>query len=136
MIVIPNEQLIAVDIDDTLVHLLPEMVDPYGDRLEAAYTDFTLQDPYGILRTMSFQVNWPNVNIVKRGHARGHRYFAWSVAGVKHAVAVIAALEMDQYFEFVCSKPRQYIDDKDVTEWIGSRTWLPANFAGWDKETV
>ena len=133
MIVIPNENLIAVDIDDTLVHLLPDTLDFDRDRLAA---DFSIKDPYEVLRTMDFKINWPNVNIVKRGYARGHRYFAWTVAGIKHAVAVIAALEMDQYFEFVCSKPRQYIDDKEVAEWIGSRTWLPADCPGWNKESV
>ncbi len=125
MIVIPHEQILACDIDDTLVTMNGVTKDS---------CDFAIKDPYDVLGTMYFKAMWPNINLVKRGFQRGLRYFAWSFAGVKHAQAVVLALNMEPYFEFVMTKPTRYIDDKPVTEWLTGRTWLPPDFPGWEKK--
>lgn len=140
MLVIPNECLTGVDVDETLVN----MVNPYKEEngtpvgesngvLLLNY-DLSVEDPYGILGTIFLKRNNPNINMVKRGHARGYEYFIWSRAGVKWAELIARELDMEMYFEFCMSKPAAYVDDLPCEQWMGERSWLPAHTTGWQQE--
>lgn len=116
--------LIAVDIDETLVFMVKEDQEH----------DFVLQDPYEVLGTLYLKKHNPNINCVKRGYARGLRYFAWSMAGALWAEVVLKALGIYDMMEVVMTKPIRYIDDKPVSEWMTDRTCLEPDMIGWQKD--
>ena len=146
MIIFPYENMVGVDIDSTLVFTVtPKHIwtpvdgtDDVGplfakyDGLDMSSYDLTLNDPYGHMGTIYLKKHLPNINLVKRCHARGDKLFVWSMAGAKWAELVAKALDMEQYFEFAMAKPNKYIDDKDAVTWIGPRQWLdPTHEGAW-----
>lgn len=124
MIIIPVEDMIGVDVDETLVCAAT------NDNF-----DFSVEDPYGVLTTQFLKKHNPNINCIKRGHGRGHRYFVWSRAGVKWAELIVKTLKLVPYVELVMAKPHGYIDDKECQEWMGARTYLAHDLKGWDHDT-
>lgn len=139
-----TEELVAVDIDETLIlfhdpnksiaivedteHALNGIVGPKLTH------DLEVKDPYGVLGIIYLRKHRPNINLVKKGFARGKRYFAWSRSGALWAKIVVEALDMQQYFELVMAKPVEYIDDTPIANWLPHRTWLPEDFIGWQKD--
>ncbi len=148
MITYTYENMVAVDCDSTLVFTVTPIEipgEPRGRRDGTCYNlpngvdlssyDFTLEDPYGHMGTIYLKKHLPNINLVKRCHARGDKLFVWSMAGAKWAALVAQALHMEQYFEFAMVKPNKYIDDKDVETWMGPRQWLdPEHEGAWQND--
>lgn len=114
MQVIKSEQVICVDIDDTLVlhkrgaprDVIVNFIDPYDG-------------------TERFLVmHEPHVKILKDRKARGAVIVVWSQSGYAWAETVIKAMGLEPYVDFIMSKPIAYIDDKPVTEWMAERIYL------------
>jgi len=49
---------------------------------------------------------------------------AWSANGEAWAKEVITGLGLLDYFDYYMQKPKEYIDDKDVSKWMNSRIWI------------
>lgn len=90
MIEIKSSKIIYCDIDDTLV------------------------DWSGT----SYKPNKPNIDIVKRFHARGHTLIAWSAGGGSWAARIIKELKLEKYFTAAMSKPDWFIDDKPSSHFM------------------
>lgn len=114
MKVIISEQLICVDIDDTLIcHKKAKR----GDKV----VQFT--DPYDQTQR-TVVVHEPHVKILKDRKSRGATILVWSQSGYQWATAVIKALNLTPYVDYVASKPVAIIDDKPASDWLAERIYL------------
>ena len=151
MIIFTYEKMIAVDCDSTLVYTVTPIMsgiggltkvklDEYGNETEryelapkgvdmSSY-DLAIEDPYGVMGTIYLKKHKPNINLVRRCYAQGHRMYIWSAAGALWASTVATALHLEQFFEFSMVKPSQYIDDKDIATWCPDRLYLPHDHPG------
>lgn len=115
MKVLKTEKLLFVDVDDTLIMW----------QWEPEYNEKTIfyKDPYTNKR---FEVlpNRPNITLLKEKAFRGFTVVVWSAGGWQHAEAVVKALKLASYVDYVMSKPTAYVDDKDVNDWFPMRIYL------------
>lgn len=121
MQVIKSEQVICIDVDDTLV--MHQRAGP-GDSV------VTFLDPYD-KTPRRLVVHEPHVKILMDRKARGATIIVWSQSGYQWAEAIIVALGIQKYVDFIASKPVAYIDDKPVQDWMAERIYLsPASNYG------
>lgn len=114
MKVIASEQLICVDVDDTLIKWA---------KAKKSDTVVAFTDPYdGSQHYVS--VHKPHVKILKDRKRRGATIVVWSQSGYKWAEAVVKALQLESYVDFVASKPIAIIDDKPASDWLAERIYL------------
>lgn len=115
---IKNEHVIFVDIDDTLVMWEP--------KLQEEHAPVSIYDPH--LQTTLWAVpNKGNIRLVKEKKSRGATIIVWSQGGWEYAEAVVNALCLQEYVDFVMSKPSGYIDDLAVTAWFPNRIYIPVD---------
>ena len=116
MIVVQNEVTIFCDVDDTLV---------YWDNLYSQPGDGKIKiiDPYdkGVNYLKPHQ---KHINLLRKYKGRGSEIIVWSAGGYQWAEAVVKALGLEDIVDIVMTKPAKYIDDLDVTKWIGNRIYL------------
>ena len=62
--------------------------------------------------------------MLKDRKARGATIHVWSANGYQWALAVVRALELEAYVDFVQSKPTMYVDDLQASEILGERLYL------------
>ena len=117
MNVLNNENVVLVDVDDTIVvwdrsHRAPgkgkiKFTDPYsGDTLYLT--------PHSV-----------HIRLIRQYKGRGFAIIVASMAGVKWAEHVVKTLQLEQYVDICMSKPTRYIDDKeDIKDIIGTRIFL------------
>lgn len=111
MKVIRNENIIFTDIDDTII------MHNYPLNAETVTIDF-----YGEKRT--FGVHSDHVKLLKNYRARGFIVIAWSGNGYKHTETVINALGINDYVDYVMTKPNRVIDDSEPNNWA-PRIYIP-----------
>jgi hypothetical protein len=121
MQVIRSENVIYVDVDDTLV-TYPNGIGWVEEEC------ITLVDPYDGNTTLRLP-HLPNIKLVKNHKARGAHIIVWSQNGFQWAEAVVKALGLQPYIDLIQSKPRMYIDDLPCQEWMGERMYLDPNHA-------
>lgn len=114
MIVIDNEQVVMYDCDDTLVMWFSGC-DP-SEKIEIIC-------PYGGTETW-LKPHKRHIELLKQHKARGNTIVVWSAAGYKWAEAVVKALELDVYVDFIMTKPNKYVDDLTADEILGTRIYL------------
>ena len=112
MIIVDNESTIFIDIDDTLV--MWGKKENQIEVIEPLYGEPTYVTPHK-----------GHIKILKDRKARGSRIVLWSAGGYRWAAAVIKALNLEQYVDFVMTKPHAYLDDKQPDEFMGERIYLP-----------
>lgn len=108
---------ILFDVDDTLViwdrnaHLsdLIKCIDPYSQ--EELYLN-----PHK-----------HHIRLLKEKHTRGDLIVVWSAGGALWAEAVVKALGLENYVDLVLDKPKSYVDDLDVNDWLKERIYINAN---------
>lgn len=104
-----------VDVDDTLVmHKEPKAYD----------ITVTLEDPHHAGKFITLGVNEPMVKILKDEKSRGACIIVWSRSGYAWAEAVVRALDLVSFVDFVFTKPLVYLDDSDVSSWLKDRVYL------------
>jgi hypothetical protein len=114
MQVIENEQVICVDVDDTLV-LHKKSIK--GDRT------ICITDPYdGSQRYLV--VHTGHVKILKDRKSRGATIVVWSQNGWAWAKAVVVALNLQDNVDLIASKPIAIVDDKPASDWLAERIYL------------
>jgi hypothetical protein len=115
--VFANEQVIACDIDDTLIQW--DLTKP-GRKIEilCAY-GVQMETPHHVV------IHEPHVRLIKERLQRGALIVAWSAGGFAWANAVLTALQIDHPNLIVLSKPIAYLDDKECQHWMGDRVYLP-----------
>lgn len=95
-----------IDVDDTLI-----IWDEKHERTLKMYEPLLGQ-------YIHIAPNWNNIRLVKEKHIRGATIFVWSQGGYRWAEAVVKALGLEGYIEFVMSKPSGIIDDLPASEWM------------------
>lgn len=93
-----NENIVAVDVDGTLVILDKE------------HGSIDIENPYS--KTVNrYRIHNPHVELVKQYKGRGCFVRIWSHSGVKWAEAVVEALGLKQYVDSIETKPTKLLDD-------------------------
>jgi hydroxymethylpyrimidine pyrophosphatase-like HAD family hydrolase len=113
MKVIETEKTIFYDMDDTLI-MHTKHISPLEQKVTI--------DFYG--ENIDFAVHTDHVKLLKNYKARGFTIFGWSGNGYKHAENVIKALNLEDYVDFVLTKPYRVIDDSEPNNWA-PRIYLP-----------
>ena len=118
MITIKNENLRPFDIDDTIIL-------PYNATAQLQVgREVFVYDPIED-KKIKMVAHEPNIRLLKEEKHRGGYIWVWSRSGFEWARNVIKALDLEAYVDIVTTKPIVYFDDKDVSEWLKDRVWLP-----------
>ena len=109
-----NEKIIAFDVDDTLVMWPDEKCDKC----------IPIVDPN------DNSTNWVrphefHIDLLKKHVGRGYTVMVWSQGGYAWAGAVVKELALDNYVDFVMTKPIKYVDDLACQEWMGQHLYFP-----------
>jgi hypothetical protein len=117
MLVIKNRNPIPCDVDETLIfHVKPS---------HAVFeTLITIEDPLVAGQYIRVWPNDPMIKVLKDEKLRGSHITVWSRSGWEWAEAVVKALGIEAFVDIVQDKPRVYLDDKPVQEWLADRVYL------------
>lgn len=118
MKVIESEQLIYIDCDDTLV--------VWGNEHNPEFKEVEIVDPYDGQKVL-LSAHAGHIKVLKDRKKRGSHITVWSASGYQWALAVVAALGLENYVDVVSSKPFMYIDDLEAKEILGERLYLGKN---------
>jgi len=117
MKIIKSESPFPVDVDDTLI-----LYEPIAGQEE----DYILvKDPYEEDTNIRVWPHKAHIKLLKDKKSRRSKIIVWSQSGFEWAAAVVKALELEAYVDFVMTKPHAYMDDLPATEWMGARVYLP-----------
>ena len=114
MLVVKSEQIVCVDVDQTLI---------IWSKLKKSHKIATITCPY-TGKQEYLRIHEPHVKILKDRLARGATVIVWSANGYKWAQAVLKALNISHDRVHVYSKPVMYIDDKVATDWMGEHVYI------------
>lgn len=129
MKIIRSDQLLVCDVDGTII-LWPSQAE-----LLAANPDslIAFEDPYDGA-TRQVLAHAPNIKILKDRKLRGCTVIVWSQSGYEWAAEAIRVLGLEQYVDYVASKPFMALDDLAPAHWLPV-TCLPAD-STWAQNTV
>jgi hypothetical protein len=109
MNVIKSEQVICVDIDQTLV---------LHGKVRKGQRAVTVTNPHTKEQKI-MRVHEPHIKIITERLARGATLIVWSAGGHAWAEAVLKALKISHPNIFVFSKSVAYVDDKRASQFMG-----------------
>lgn len=114
MQVVKGEMNIYFDVDDTLV---------IWGKVRKGDKCIAITDPYdGTQHYLRPHIG--HIKVLRDRKARGATIHVWSASGHQWAEAVVRALGLDQYVDFVLSKPMMYVDDLQAADILGERLYL------------
>jgi len=108
-----NEQVICVDVDDTLVS---------WDTTNSTDLITVVCPNTGCNERLA--PHRPHIKIVQNRLGRGALIIVWSAGGYAWAEAVVKALGLEHENLHIYSKPIAYVDDKKSEEWMGEHIYL------------
>lgn len=114
MQIVKTETNIYFDVDDTLV---------IWGKVKEGEKCVIVTDPYDGSQHY-LKPHLGHLKILRDRKARGATIHVWSAGGWQWAQAVIKALNIEQYVDFVLSKPTMYVDDLEAHEILGERLYL------------
>ena len=114
MLVINGENHSAFDVDETLV-MWHSNCDPSKK--------ISITCPYGKNERL-FKPHQNNIDLLKKFKARGNTIIVWSSGGFLWAEAVVKALHLEEYVDFVMTKPVKLVDDLPSNEIFPVRIYL------------
>jgi phosphoserine phosphatase len=117
---IQNENVIFFDVDDTLVLWESRSV---GSADWAREARVNVVDPYDN-KTVYLTKHQPHIKLLMNHKARGSTVVVWSQGGYAWAEAVVKALGLEEYVDLIMSKPRTYVDDLPVSDWLKDRVYI------------
>lgn len=112
---ITNEQVIFVDVDDTLI---------VWGKVKKGQKTISIINPYSNNEENFVRPHLGHIRVLKDRKARGAYIVVWSAGGHKWAEAVVKALGLTDHVNLIMSKPIMYIDDKKADEILGERLYL------------
>lgn len=130
MRVLLDDNVICVDVDDTLVSWSPI---PEGTE-DDMYVSPQLGNQNPLIQlgqvdiefdgvTKKHWVFQDNVDSLKTHHHKGHTVVVWSGSGHEWAAAVAKALKLEDYVDLVMCKPRWLLDDMKPGEFLPTPYW-------------
>lgn len=124
MQVIRNDQSVAFDVDETLVHKIPSTMDP--QQIQQMFGTVQIGDERRI-------INEANVKLLKDYHNRGYTVVVWSAAGYAWATNVVRALGLEDQVSFCMSKFDKHVDDLPPDQILVSPVYLSGTFLEYKK---
>lgn len=117
MQVAPTEMTIFFDVDDTLIFWDENPTQPFDGCIEMVC-------PHDGMKTYH-RIHERHVSFLKKQKAKGYTVIVWSASGTKWAEAVINKLGLNDYVDFVMSKPIKWVDDMPNPEHlVGTHIYL------------
>lgn len=112
-----SENIIAFDVDDTLILWDENHTQPFEGSIRVTCP----HDGY-----VSYHRPYKrHIEFLKKQYAKGYTVVVWSSAGTGWAEAVVNALELNDYVDFVMSKPIKWVDDQiNASDVLGKRVFL------------
>lgn len=110
MKVIKSEDVVCFDLDDTLALWDANHNVPHEDAIE-------VKNPYSG-EVVYLRPHKVHIRIMKEYKGRGFTNIVWSAGGVRHAEAVVKAFGLEEYVDYVMTKPNRHFDDKEDKESI------------------
>lgn len=118
MQIAPSEVSIFFDVDDTLIF--------WDDQSHKGPAENYIEMvcPHDGLRT-HHRVHERHVKFLKKQKAKGYTVVVWSASGTKWAAEVIKKLGIEDYVDYVISKPVKWVDDlSDANHNLGTHIYL------------
>lgn len=112
---IKNENVLVVDVDDTLILHRPK---------HQAAKLYEVKDPVTD-QYILLEGHVPHIRLIREEAIRGKFIIVWSKGGHEWAARVVEALYLTDYVDLCMTKPVAYIDDKPVAEWLQDRIYIP-----------
>lgn len=117
MEVVKNEQIVCVDVDDTLVIWSDHFTQPHVNSQ-------TFIDPYD--NSVNYLIpHQQHIDLIKKYKGRGFFIIVWSAGGVRWAESVVKTLGLENYVDKVMTKPAKYVDDLSCDKWMGNKVYIP-----------
>jgi len=113
---------VAFDVDGTLL-LYPEDLDMIEEQFafQPGIREFRFE-PLNLI--FNLIPHTQNINELKSYYNKGFEVIVWSAGSKEWAQAAVTQLGLNGYVDVVTTKPEVYVDDLDVTEWMGVRHFL------------
>ena len=114
MKIIRNENILCVDVDETLIVSTGDKTlktRPIWDEVTKGF--------------INVQPHLPHVRLLQEEKARGRFVIVWSRGGYAWAEAVVTGLGLISSVDLIMSKPYAYIDDKPVQSWLTEQIYIP-----------
>lgn len=118
MKIIKSEQIICVDIDDTLVL--------WNKKIKIK--SILVKDPY-MNKFIKVKPHYAHIQLLKEKKLRGYTIIVWSQGGYKWAETIVKVLKLESYVDLILSKPLAIIDDLPASKWLGERIYIKPNSA-------
>jgi len=117
MKVAKNEHTVCFDVDDTLIMWEGTFLEKFEGCVEVVCPHDN--------KTTYHRPHKRHIEFLKKEHARGYTVVVWSSAGAAWAESVIKSLKLEEYVDFVLSKPQKWVDDlKNPAEILGVHLYL------------
>ena len=116
MKIIKNENVLCVDIDETLIVSTDDKdakTCPIWDQVTKSF--------------LAVQPHKPHIRLLHEEKSRGRFIIVWSRGGHAWAEAVVKGLGLLGTVDLIMSKPYAYIDDKPINEWLTEQIYIPHN---------
>jgi hypothetical protein len=104
--VIKNGNIVCFDVDDTLV--MWECPTTYASSIAIENAGF-VENVYP---------HDKHIKHLKNFKFRGQYVIVWSQGGVQWATAVVKALNLEEYVDLICTKPKWFYDDLQPSAWV------------------
>jgi len=129
MIVISGDQILYVDVDDTLImwNPTPEQIAERG--IEIFCPNSTTVNEDGEVVNVGGWSAWvvshrKHIEQIKKHKMRNHTVVVWSQGGFDWAEAAVKALKIEYLVDVVITKPRWIIDDIKPQEFMPEPLWM------------
>lgn len=115
MKVINDDCIWCVDIDDTLL---------LWDECRSTNSTVEFTEPHSKDKII-VAINENNIRLMKEKKSRGATVILWSQGGYEYAESVAKALCLEEYVDFIMTKPVGLIDDLEANHWMPKAVNIP-----------
>jgi hypothetical protein len=130
MIVLPCNQVVYFDVDDTLVYSSPtaKQLQDHGIQVEAPLANY-IDDSGKFVESSGTNKRMivphrAHIDQLKKHAMRHHTIVVWSAGGEKWAAAAVKAMGLEQYVSLCICKPQWCYDDKQPQDFIPKPQYL------------
>jgi predicted phosphatase len=112
-----SEKSVVIDVDETLVSSYPTK--------SKSKSLIVVNNPYQLGQKLKRYPKWGNINLLRDFKGRGYVITVWSHGGAYYAYNILQMLELDNYVDFVMTKPVKFVDDKsDLNSIVGMPVFI------------
>lgn len=112
MLTVPNDKILCVDIDGTLVDYVS-----VKDKFDHIIS-------YGDVLVYLKERKMNRALMVHHKEVRDYFIIVWSANGKEWATKIIELLGLESQVDLIMTKPREYLDDKSVEKWMTNQIFV------------